>query len=193
MVRTVFFYCRQSDGHRNGFVAIAKTILTQLAVHDDGLLLYLHDKAAKSGEAVLSSINLARSLLDTALKTCNMTQKVYIVIDGLDEYSRNDRKDIASWFRSAIENLPQEDFGAIRCLFISQDDGDARKDFNNISHIGVSSDLHHQDIQRYCDFWHERISHKFGSFSDFNIANVVTAKAQGTGQLQSNQTSFVLI
>lgn len=175
----VFFYCRQSDGQRNGFVAVAKTILSQLVVLDDGLLSYIHDNSAKSGESVLSSIKLAKSLLEIALKTCNKTQTVYIVIDGLDEYSRKDRGDITSCIRSIIETLPQEDFGTIRCLFVSQDDGDAQKDFHSLSHISVSSSRHDQDIQMYCDMWYKNLVNKFGSFDNCMIANIVAARAQG--------------
>jgi len=179
LIRTVFFYCRQSDGYRNGLVAVARTFLSQLAILDDGLLLWIYEKAAKSGETVLSSANLAKTLLSIALQTCSKTQKMFIVIDGLDEYSRNDRKDIAGWIRSVIEDSSKEDVGTIRCLFISQDDGAARKDFIDIPSISISSNSHQEDIQAYCNTWHDKIGNKFGSFGHRNLANIVTARAQG--------------
>ncbi|KAF2800244.1 hypothetical protein K505DRAFT_229183, partial [Melanomma pulvis-pyrius CBS 109.77] len=101
--RTSFFYCRHSDEHRNAFVSVARAILSQLAVNNSPLLLYLYDRASKSGEAVLSSTSTAKDLLAIALQTCDKSYKTYIILDGLDEYSRDDRKEIIEWFKEQLK------------------------------------------------------------------------------------------
>lgn len=180
--RTVFFYCKDSDGQRNGFVTVAKAMLAQLVPSEENLLRYLYSKSSGTGQAILSSIPLAKALLETALRTCVKGQMTYVVIDGLDEYSRDDRKEITGWFRSIIESLPINDFGMIRCLFISQDDGPARKDFSQISQIKISPTDNKKDIEIYCKSWYEKIEAKFGPLDDRNgrVSKMVTSRAQGT-------------
>ena len=94
--RTCFFYCRKIDENRNAFVTVARAMLSQLVAKNDFLLRHLYDCAANSGEAVLSSANTAKALLGTALKTCEKGQRTYVIIDGLDEYGREGRKEIST-------------------------------------------------------------------------------------------------
>ena len=113
------------------------------------------------------------------LKSCKL---VYIVLDGLDEYSREDRKELASWFQQLIAGLPKSDHGAIRCLFISQDDGYARKDFSMLSTIKITHADNYADIRSFCEYWHWQIEAKFGLLKkrEHNVANIVSARAQGS-------------
>ena len=180
--RTCFFYCRHTDEDRNAFVSVARAMLSQLVTGNDMLLQYLYDRAANSGEAVLSSGNTAKALLETALKTCDKTQKVYIIIDGLDEYSREDRKEISTWFKEQVRNIPTNDLGALRCLFISQDDGYARKDLSDCSSIKLTPNNTRHDIEAYCEMWQQLIVQKFKLLDpkEHNISTIITARAQGT-------------
>ena len=90
---TTFFYCKGSDEQRNGFLTVAKSLLSQIALMQDFVLHYLYEEASKSNEAVLSTTAIAKRLLEVALNSC---ERVYIVLDGLDEYSREDRKELTS-------------------------------------------------------------------------------------------------
>lgn len=179
--RTGFFYCRHSDNHRSAFVSVAKAMLSQLVARNELFLQYLYAQAANSGEAVLSSGTVAKALLKTALETCDKNQKTYIVIDGLDEYNREDRKEISTWFKDQVRNVPTNELGAIRCLFISQDDGYARKDFSDCSQIKLTPNDTRQDIEAYCKTWHRLIAQKFGPLNpkEHNITGIITARAQG--------------
>ena len=85
-------------------------------------------------------------LLDLAFGNCT---SAYIILDGLDECSREERKLIAQRFRKLVEDLPPTDPERLRCLFISQDDGAARKDFSGISRIKISTEDNKHDIEEY--------------------------------------------
>lgn len=180
--KTCFFYCRHTDENRNAFVSVARVMLAQLVTGNDLLLQYLYDRAANSGEAVLSSGNTAKTLLETALKTHDKIQKVYIIIDGLDEYSREDRKEICTWFKQQVRDIPSNDLGGLRCLFVSQDDGYARKDLSDCSPIKLTPNDTRHDIQAYCEMWQKLIVQKFRLLDskEQNVATLVTARAQGT-------------
>lgn len=172
------FYCKHTDDQRNGFLAVAKSLISQILPTTDCILDYVYEEASKSGEATLSTLALAKTLLEVALKSC---KRVYIVLDGLDEYSREDRKELTSWVQKLIIGLPRDDFGSIRCLFVSQEDGYARKDLSMLSKIKITHLENKSDIDRFCEYWHRKIEDKFGPLEErhHHVANVVSARAQG--------------
>lgn len=139
---------------------------------------YLFEKASMSGQVLLSTIDLAKKLLETGLKSCD---KTYIVLDGLDEYSRDDRKEISSWFRSLVQSLPIAECDSIRCLFVSQDDGYARKDLGDLPWIKVGPTENKTDIRTFCEHWHRKIEAKFGALDkkEHDISRIVVDAADG--------------
>jgi hypothetical protein len=181
LARTAFFYCKHTDTETNGFIAIARTILSQLVVGNDMVLNHVYEHATMDTNAYLVSVNAAKDLTSMALRTCDALQKAYVVIDGLDEYDREDRKEICRWFKELIRSLPTNDLGQIRCLFISQDDGYARKDLSDCSSIQLNPSNTFDDIKAYCTMWHQRIEDRFGPLNpqEQNVAEIVTARARG--------------
>ncbi|KAH0563509.1 hypothetical protein GP486_001930 [Trichoglossum hirsutum] len=176
-----FFYCKYNDDSRNNFLSVARGVLSQVLNYkrsSDSLLLYVDEKASYSGETVLTSLKLAKELLETVFKSC---KKTYIILDGLDECNRDERKEISTWFCQLVDGLPREDMDAIRCLFVSQDDGYARKDFSMLPSIKLTAADNKCDIEAYASVWHQRIQEKFGPLNPkgFHVANIVTARAQG--------------
>jgi hypothetical protein len=161
-----FFYCKYGDESRNSFLAVARGVLSQVLSSEksNNILLYVDEKASSSGETVLSSSKLAKELLD-----------------GLDECDRGERKEIATWFRQLVDGLPQREMVTIRCLFVSQDDGFARKDLSMLPSIKLTMNSNKSDIETYAKVWHQRIEERFGplDLKKLNIANIVTARAQG--------------
>jgi hypothetical protein len=176
----VFFYFKYGDVSRNSFLAVARGILSQLLRSNrsnDSLLLYVDEKASASGEAILSNPKLAKELLETSFKSC---KKTYIILDGLDECNRDERKEISTWFCQLVDCLPREDMDAIRCLFVSQDDGYARKDYSMLPSMKLTAADNKTDIETYTTTWHRRIQDKFKPFdSNLDVASIVTARAQG--------------
>jgi len=127
-----FFYFGHGDPERDKFVPMATAILSQLLTQDPSLLLHVEKISTSSGQAVLSSRSLAKELLETALKS----RKTYVILDGIDECTRDDRKEVCTWFRSFADSLPTAKQDEIRCLFVSQDDGFARKDLAMLPTLG---------------------------------------------------------
>ena len=160
---------------------MARSILSQLLAQDDSLLLHL-EKAMDSSptQSVLTNVALSKELLDIALKS----RKTYIILDGIDECSRDVRKDICSWFRAVVEALPRTNQDEIRCLFISQDDGVGRKDLSMLPTLMISPSHNRDDIQRFSRAGQDRIEARLGPCpldkSGLGIAQVVAARSQGT-------------
>ncbi|KAI1871350.1 uncharacterized protein JN550_004795 [Neoarthrinium moseri] len=128
-------------------------------------------------EALLSSIEVAQDMIKIALSSYDM---LYLVVDGLDECKREDRKDIASLFQDLVEELTATDTGSIRCLFVSQEDGAALHDFRSIPSIKITHE-NKEDIKSFADEWHQVIERKFGSLAPRNhhISEIICARAQG--------------
>ncbi|KAF2807330.1 putative zinc finger protein [Mytilinidion resinicola] len=144
---TLFFYCKHNKPSQDNFIALARTLLAQLLQQDKGLLLYLYQKCCDSVEPVLTSPSLVEELLVHAFANC---KAAYIIVDGLDECSRAERKIIAQWFRKLVEDLPSSEPDRLRCLFVSQDDSAARKDFSGLASIKITTDDNKGDIEEYC-------------------------------------------
>jgi len=150
--------------------------MAQLMAQNTHLLPYIYEQRSWSGEVLLSSGDLAKSLLKTVLECCKNT---YVVIDGLESCSRRDRKDIVQTFRQIIESLPEID--AVRCVFLSQNDGVARKDLSDIPTVRITKDDNRCDIEMYSTAKADELKQRFGPLDSvgIDVAKVVTAKAQG--------------
>jgi hypothetical protein len=159
-VRLAYFYCKHGDYRMNSFVGVAKGIIGQLLRGNPDLVLQLYDKGnLESGEAILLDRATTKDLLELALDS---TKTTYIVIDGIDECGRDDRKEICNFFIQQANAVPAEDFGILRCLFVSQEDGFAKKDLGMVPSIKMLQSYTRDDIKRFIICWVERIEQKHG-------------------------------
>lgn len=183
-VKVVFFYCKNHDSQRDSFLAIARSLLWQLLQHsenpqlDESLLAYFYENASTSGESQLNSINIAKDTLDIALRKFD---KVYIILDGLDECPIKEKKLIASWFRSIVDSISENEPEAMRCLFVGQDDNDCGKLFSSIPVAKISSIENSSDILAFCQSWAKNLLQKFclSEAEGSSIATKVTQRADG--------------
>jgi len=177
-VSVSFFYCKYQDTERNTFLAVARGILSQLLHQDETLLPYLYEKASKSGQTGLTSNTLAKELLITSVKNC---KKLYVVLDGIDECDREERKEIVNVFEDISESFSPDDADSFRCMFVSQDDSLARKDFSKMVLLKVTERDVEKDIRTYAAAWSAKIQSKFELTAERQkfIEDSITAKAEG--------------
>lgn len=186
-----FFYCKHKDTSRNSFLAVAKGVLSQLISQNKHLIQYFYEKSSNCGETSLQTKALAGELLRVALSS---SKRTYVILDGLDECDSKERRYIVEFFRNTVEALPIADMDSIRCLFVSQDDKEARKGLSNIPSIGICpSDTKH-DIHSFVMIWKDKIERKFGDLQGVrcDIAKIVTAKAQGIFNILHSLTLMLL-
>jgi hypothetical protein len=162
-VHVAYFYCRYQDSDRSTFLGVARGILYQMLTQDDAILSYLYESASTSGQVTLSIEATAKELLKTSLKAF---QKLYVVIDGIDECERDERREIVSFFEKTWESLSQHDQDSLRCMFISQDDSIARKDFANMSSLRITESDTQQDIGAYVRARSVEVKSNLGLTSD---------------------------
>ncbi|KAH0562509.1 hypothetical protein GP486_002801 [Trichoglossum hirsutum] len=177
-VYVAFFYCKHRDPQRSTFVAIARSILLQLLRHKKALLSYIYKEASTSGESSLESSELTKKLLEVALKAFD---KVYLIIDGLDECGKTEKKLISTWFQSIVNSTSTEDSGSLRCLFVSQADNDTGSLLNTIPTLQITSMHNREDITNYCAVWARKIQEKFelSPVDTESIVATVSSRADG--------------
>ncbi|USP81220.1 hypothetical protein yc1106_08494 [Curvularia clavata] len=190
-VQVAFFYCRYLDSARNTFLAVARGILSQLLFKDASLLSYLYEKLSTSGQVTLSLESTARELLEISLKAF---EKLYIVIDGLDECEREQRQQIVSFFKDTWESVPSADKDSLRCMFISQDDDISRKDFAAMSSIKITESHTRKDITHFVAARSMIIKQKFDLTEDRKqwIQDQVTKSADGMFLFAHLMTSYLI-
>ncbi|KAI9687323.1 MAG: hypothetical protein M1822_002366 [Bathelium mastoideum] len=174
----LYFYCKYGNSERDNFIALARSLLSQFIQQDEDLLLYLYEQCCDSGEAELKSPSRVEELLQFVFQRC---ESAYIVLDGLDECGREERKSIAQWFRKLVEDLPISESERLRCLFVSRDDGAARKDFSGLSYIKISLEDSKPDIFDYCRIraWQFNADFNLSEDRKLEIAEDVANKANG--------------
>ncbi|KAJ5563904.1 hypothetical protein N7513_000146 [Penicillium frequentans] len=153
----LFFYCKHDDPEHDNFLSLARGILAQILHQDKDLLTYFYEERTKSKEAVLSVPDQVRRLLALAFQRCKNT---YIILDGLDECKRDDRKEIVQWFIRLVEKLPVNEPSRIRCLFTSRDDGAGRKDFDGMFSLSIRQEDMRGDLQHYCQYQADKLKTK---------------------------------
>jgi hypothetical protein len=173
----LFFYCKHGDPDRNNFFSIARSLLAQLLKHDKGILSYFYQQCCNSGEASLPDSGQVEELLQYAFSNC---QDAYIILDGLDECLKDETKAIVSWFRKLVDELPLDDPGRLRCLFVSQKDG-GRKLYDGLVTISIRPEDIEDDIEEFSQVQSNKLKTKLG-ISDqeaSSLATAVTASAEG--------------
>lgn len=177
---TVYFYFRCADPQRDNFRFMARSLLSQFATQHDDSLNYIHEARQKTLDAELSRTKQAEELLEVALKS----RKTIVMLDGLDECPRNERSHICDYFKAVHESLGIRRQDDLRCLFISQEDGFAKKDLSGIFNMRITPEHVHKDIMSFARGCQSRIEQKFEESCplgrDMNsIADVLTNRADG--------------
>lgn len=189
-----FVYCRDGNRNRNNFLSIAKNILYQLSHNDDPLTQYIDAVMSKEGQTTLQRVELAKELLRVVVHS---HENVFIVVDGLDECLKQERRVVFSWIQSIIgsESKPQDNQGhtadqtdevepaLVRCVIVSQEDGESSRMSKGYPVLKIIPADNQKDIKAYCEAWEHKIRLKYPSIKfeegPNSIANTVLKRADG--------------
>lgn len=149
----------------------------QMLEQQPRLVSQLYEKVAVDINSVLRSKTVAEELLKTSF---GCFERLYIILDGLDECETRDRKDIADWFQNVLEDLKTTEDCFARCLFVSQKDGIASRTLGSMPVIDIQ-ERNQIDLKEYATFWDKQITEKFGSLKQdgFDISQVIVGKSNG--------------
>lgn len=182
-VTIAFFYCKHSDPTRNCFISVARSLLSQVLDQNPDLLSYFFEIASITSPTILSSNAVAKKMLETSFNSCG---KLYIIVDGLDECDRTEMREISIWLQGAVDSTPQ--VNSMRCLIVSQDDGNAQKNLKDFAKIEIKNQ-NRDDLKRYTTKWQEKLEQRFVKLrpESRQLGNFIFAKAQGMSTLPSDR------
>jgi hypothetical protein len=101
-----------------------------------------------SGEATLSSIDLAKRLFETFCEHCS---KMYIIIDGLDECNQEEIRGLLTYLKKIVDGIDEKDPGKLRMLVVSQHLTDIQKRLHNAEILALESFHNKGDIRRFVE------------------------------------------
>ena len=166
-ISVAYFYCKHGDSTRDSCDAIFRGILAQLLVQNPDIVPYFNSHKLALIHDPLKSNGL-KSLVNTVFKVLGV---VYLVIDGLDEVDRSERK---KFFRLILPLLNSGDSrvgddGGYRIkLFISSRGEDyIRKAVHSFvrtwrKSYEITGDDNHRDIAFYVSSRVRELQEKFG-------------------------------
>lgn len=175
---TAYFYCSNGNAQTTTCIAVLRGLISQLLSANPDLLLYCHEKFSKSGETLLSSMQLAKQLFELF---CESTPRVAIIIDGLDECEKVERGLLLEYLNASVEKIHSTTPGKLRVLISSQQDGDIRKMMSSAEVLTLSVELNGDDIRSYVNHRLAEIAKKFDldETLEKEVACMTCSKASG--------------
>ena len=162
-ISVAYFYCKQGDSARDSCNGIFRAILTQLLEQNSDIISYFNDHQLAVTHDPLKSVGL-KELVETTFKVLNL---VYLVIDGLDEIDRIERKEFFSIMLPLVRSQLNEGTGCRIKLFISsRGEDDIRMNLNSIGRTWrksyeITADDNHEDIAFYISHRTQELQNQF--------------------------------
>jgi Cdc6-like AAA superfamily ATPase len=186
-----YFYCKYGDQQRNSLGAILKALLTQFISRDGSTTSYIYEECSKSNEAKIESLELLKRMVETTLEG---VKKIWMIIDGLDECEKKERKKILAWVTTILKMEADGNSTRLRIFLVSQDEGDIRRNLpKSASSISLNDMPQHQEeIRSYTSRKLAKLKIKFDlpTAVEKDAVDAVTERAQGKYQL--HVANFIL-
>jgi hypothetical protein len=184
---TSYFYCSSNNTQTTSCIGVLRGLIAQLLLANPDLLVYCHEKFSKGGETLLTSMQTAKALFELL---CDSTSRVSVIIDGLDECEKTERKALLEYLTSLVEKMHSASPGKMRLLVVSQQDGDIKALLSGAAVLTLSKELNGDDIRGYVHYRLNGLAEKFGLADNVkqNIVHMICAQA--SGKLHARATSY---
>ena len=164
-ISVAYFYCKDGDTARDSCDGICRAILAQLLEQNSDIIPYFNSHQLALAHDPLRSAGL-KALVETIFGVLSL---VYLVIDGLDEIDRSERKEFFNIILPLVKSQLRlnEDVGCRIKLFISsRGEDDIRTNRDSIGRTwrksyGITRDDNHKDIASYVSQRAQELRNKF--------------------------------
>jgi hypothetical protein len=179
----VFFYFKQDDELRNSLVVLLKGLLVQLQRPNPNSIPNILEEFSNTRESEI--VPVLYQVINTLILTA--PSKVIMILDGLDECTLKERKQILAWLIQVLAQSNNSRPGSFRILLSSQDEVDIRKKLPILA-TGIryllpldEVDEHRDDIFLYVQRKTYKLRQKF-EFSDYpesTLTHIIMRHANG--------------
>lgn len=136
------------------------------------LASYFQEQRQQKTEVTLNMESTAKQLFETVAWE---NDRQYIILDGLDECEKEDRKMILSFLTSLISKIDAKKTSKLRLLVISQTEPDIRRLLDRAREFELRADHNAQDIESFVRAWMVKLNNRFDLTDE-----LVTALGQRT-------------
>ncbi|KAK4209645.1 hypothetical protein QBC37DRAFT_430021 [Rhypophila decipiens] len=165
--KLAFVYCKDGNRNRNDFISIARNLLYQLSRNDDPLTEYIDAIMSREGQTTLQRSELAKDLLRVVVRSHD---KVFIIVDGLDECLKQEKRVIFAWIQSIVssdsdtaDQVDDVEPNLVRCLLVSQEDSESSRLLKGYPALKILPSDNYADIKTYSEAWESKIRSKHPS------------------------------
>lgn len=169
--QTAYFYCKHGDPERTTFISVLKAILRQLLSPQHVLLSWCYDQFMGSNQSSPAEKVCREMVRMTFLNT----DKIFIIIDGVDECEPKESKLILNFFGQLVSECESQDPGKLRVMFVSRDEPELRKNLSTFREVALRSDDNERDMKRFIDEWCRKIQSKFEELSEEDLKYISTS------------------
>lgn len=156
--KTTYFYCREGHSDTTTCIGILKGLISQMVIHCDDLVPFCHDKLNTTPDLTLTTQSQAKQLLELSCKTI---PKQFIIIDGLDECEKSQRKNLLEILTAIVKACDEmSNCGKPRILFISRKLGDIERYLAEASWMEIRN-ANRKDIEAFVCHKMEILKGKF--------------------------------
>jgi hypothetical protein len=154
-------------------------LLRQLLPRCPDFVPYCYEKCLSGGELILTSATLTKQLLELF---CERLEKIFFVIDGLDECGPPERKSLVQALIAMVDKCDSYQPGKLRVLLVSQDLPDIRKALLAATIVSLEPKDNERDIKRYVKEWTDKIQkhHELDETQAEFIRESTFVRAKGT-------------
>jgi len=142
---------------------------------------YFDEQRRSEHEPLLRSDTIARRLMDTF---CRESQRLYIILDGVDECPPEQRKLILSRLSAIIKDVDQRQPSKVRLLIVSQNELDIRRALTNFDEFELLPQHNKDDIAVFVSGWGTKIQQRF----ELNVEQAHHIRAQTCFHAKGTQT-----
>lgn len=176
-----YFYFKEGDVQRDSFEALLKSLLVQILHH---LPDFLHQiQSTLSGTLGNEfTVEVLLILVKSALESIGT---FWLILDGLDECSREERKRILFWITRASE--PEHPNNHFRVLFFSQDEADILNVLSTVPSQSLDEiGFHLEDVHAYAHRKIEKLLRKYELHLSFKDEIKFKAIVSKDGNIMQN-------
>jgi len=155
---TIYFYCQYDNPETCTSISILKGLLYQAIDQRPDLIPYLNEQRRLGGGPTLELEKLARRLMEIV---CQGGSRKYIIIDGLDECTSDNRFRILNFLMNLIQDLDVKEPGKKRLLIVSQNESDIKKALLSAQELELKWEHNRNDIEQFVARWARNIGDKF--------------------------------
>lgn len=125
---------------------ILKGILGQATNWRPDVMAYFDEQRRHGGEVNIYKEQTIRKLTEIV---CRGGGQTYLVVDGIDECSPDDRKSTLTFLNNLVRDADENDPGKLRLLVMSQSEPDIKRFLNSPAELLLQKEMNSADIKGF--------------------------------------------